>query len=133
MLSHWHDEIDTHCSIPYHTAIERRRAGEPIQYITGEAEFCGLPFRVTRDVLIPRPETEHVVEKVLEAAAAFAAPRIVDVGSGSGAIAVALASKLPSATITAFDLSLPALEIARDNAERNAVAERIRFLQRRSA
>ncbi len=129
MLSHWHDEIDTHCSIPYHTAIERRRAGEPIQYITGEAEFYGLPFRVTRDVLIPRPETEHVVEKVLEAAAAFAAPRIVDVGSGSGAIAVALASKLPSATITALDLSLPALEITRDNAERNAVAEQIRFLQ----
>jgi release factor glutamine methyltransferase len=134
ILSHWHDEIDTNCSIPYRIVIERRRAGEPIQYVTGEAEFYGLPFRVTPDVLIPRPETEHAVEKVLELAAGFAAPRIpppriVDVGTGSGAIAVALASKLPRAALTAIDLSPAALAIARDNAERNAVAERIRFLE----
>jgi release factor glutamine methyltransferase len=128
ILSHWHDAIDTHCSIPYRTVIERRRAGEPIQYITGEAEFHGLPFRVTRDVLIPRPETEHVVEKVLELAAAFTAPRIVDVGTGSGAIAVALAAKLPHALVTAVDLSPAALEVARENAARNAVAERVQFM-----
>lgn len=133
MLSHWHDEIDTHCSIPYHSVIERRRGGEPIQYITGETEFYGLPFGVTRDVLIPRPETEHVVEKVLELAASFAAPRIpapriVDVGTGSGAIAVTLASKLPNAAVTAIDLSPAALQVARDNATHNGVAERIRFV-----
>lgn len=129
ILSHWHDGIDTHCSIPYRTVIERRRAGEPIQYITGEAEFYGLPFRVTPDVLIPRPETEHAVERVLELAASLAKPRIVDVGTGSGAIAIALASKLPQATITAMDLSSAALEVARENAGRNSVAKRIRFVE----
>lgn len=139
ILSHWHDEIDTHCSIPYRNIVERRRRGEPIQYITGEAEFYGLPFRVTPDVLIPRPETEHAVEKVLELAAETAAPgippqraplrRIVDVGTGSGAIAVALASHLPDAAITATDLSAAALEVARGNSARNGVESRIRFLQ----
>ncbi len=108
---------------------ERRRAGEPIQYITGETEFYGLPFQVTADVLIPRPETEHLVEKALGLAAGFAQPRMVDVGAGSGAIAVALAHHLHEARITAVDVSAAALEIARGNAERNGVSSRIRFLQ----
>jgi release factor glutamine methyltransferase len=129
MLAYWRDEAGVECSIPYHSAIERRRIGEPIQYITGEAEFYGLPFRVTRDVLIPRPETEHSVEKVLELATGLAAPRIVDVGTGSGAIAVAVAGKLPGAAMTAIDLSSAALAVARENAARNGVADRIRFLQ----
>ncbi len=107
--------------------IERRATGEPVQYIVGEAEFYGLPFRVTRDVLIPRPETEHLVEKVIELAAGFAAPRIVDVGTGSGAIAVALAANLPPAAIAATDVSAAALAIARENSTRNGVADRIRF------
>jgi release factor glutamine methyltransferase len=109
--------------------IERRKAGEPIQYITGEQEFYGLPFRVTPDVLIPRPETEHLAEKALQLASAISAPRIVDVGTGSGAIAVAVAHHLPAAQIAALDISLPALSVARENAQRNAVSERIRFLQ----
>jgi release factor glutamine methyltransferase len=109
--------------------VERRKAGEPIQYITGETEFYGLPFRVTPDVLIPRPETEHLVEKALELAARFEHPRIVDVGTGSGAIAVALARKLPQAHITAVDISGAALDVARENADRNVVSDRIRFLQ----
>lgn len=134
MLSRWHDQIDTHCSIPYHSAIERRRRGEPVQYITGEAEFYGLPFRVTHEVLIPRPETEHAVEKVLELAARFQASRIppnriVDVGTGSGAIAVALARHLPDAAITATDLSPAALEVAGGNAARNGMEGRIRFIE----
>ncbi|MFP5248286.1 MAG: peptide chain release factor N(5)-glutamine methyltransferase [Acidobacteriota bacterium] len=129
MLAYWRDEIDTACSIPYHGAIERRRMGEPIQYIVGETEFYGLPFRVTRDVLIPRPETEHAVEKVLELAASLAAPRIVDVGTGSGAIAVAVAHQLPHAAITAIDLSPAALAIACQNAAQNGVADSIRFCQ----
>jgi release factor glutamine methyltransferase len=128
ILAYWHDEAGTECSIPYRTAIERRRAGEPIQYITGETEFYGLPFHVTRDVLIPRPETEHSVEKVLELAAKFERPRIVDVGTGSGAIAVSLAHHLFNAKITATDLSMAALDVALHNAAQNAVADRIRFV-----
>jgi release factor glutamine methyltransferase len=108
--------------------VLRRLNGEPIQYITGEAEFFGLPFRVTRDVLIPRPETEHVVEKVIELAAGMARPQIVDVGTGSGAIAVSVAAKIPSAAIAAIDISAAALDLARENAKRNGVTDRIRFL-----
>jgi release factor glutamine methyltransferase len=129
ILAYWHDEIETDCSIPYHSAIERRRNGEPIQYITGETEFYGLPFHVNRDVLIPRPETEHLVEKVIELSAAFAKPHIVDIGTGSGAIAVSLAHKLQAPAITAIDLSSTALAVAKKNATRNEVANRVRFLE----
>jgi len=122
-------EVSAEGAVAYSALIERRLAGEPIQYITGETEFYGLPFHVNRDVLIPRPETEHLVEKALSLAAEFERPRIVDVGTGSGAIAVALAHKLPDARITAIDVSPAALAIARGNAERNGVAERIRFLE----
>jgi release factor glutamine methyltransferase len=107
--------------------IERRFAGEPIQYITGEAEFYGLPFHVNRDVLIPRPETEHLVEKAMALAAEFARPKIVDVGTGSGAIAVALAHALPPAQIIATDVSPAALAVAKENAAGNGVADRVRF------
>lgn len=109
--------------------IERRRAGEPVQYIVGRTEFYGLPFRVTRDVLIPRPETEHLVEKAIALAAQYERPRIVDVGTGSGAIAVALAHALPQARITAIDLSSGALDVARDNAMLNGTAANLRLLQ----
>jgi release factor glutamine methyltransferase len=128
-MAHWEEELPDQRASNYMELIERRYKGEPIQYITGEAEFYGLPFRVTPDVLIPRPETEHLVEKVLGLASTLNAPRIVDVGTGSGAIAVALANHLPHATITAIDLSTPALDIARENAEHNCVAERINFLE----
>jgi release factor glutamine methyltransferase len=113
----------------YEKLLERRAAGEPIQYIVGETEFYGLPFAVTPDVLIPRPETEHLVEKAIELAGRFDEPRIVDVGTGSGAIAVALAYRLPGARMTAIDLSPRALAVARANAEKNGVAEQIRLLQ----
>ena len=122
-------ELSAEGAVRYYAFLERRLAGEPIQYITGETEFYGLPFHVNRDVLIPRPETEHLVEKVLALASNFGHPRIVDVGTGSGAIAVALACKLTAAQITAVDVSAPALTIARSNAERNGVASRIRFLE----
>src|ERR1035437_11071799 len=78
LLASWDEVLDAERAIRYEALIKRRLAGEPIQYILGEQEFYGLPFRVTPDVLIPRPETEHLVEKVLELAANFAAPRIVD-------------------------------------------------------
>lgn len=126
LIAHWNNPTDH--GTEFRALIKRRRQGEPIQYITGETEFYGLPFRVTPDVLIPRPETEHLVEKVLERAAGFENPRIVDVGAGSGAIAVTLAHRLPHAEVTAIDLSVPALAVARQNAEINGVAGRIRFL-----
>lgn len=128
LLAHAGDPTGSDARIQFKVLLERRMRGEPIQYITGEAEFYGLPFGVTRDVLIPRPETEHLVERVLALAAEFGHPRIIDIGTGSGAIAVALAHHLPQASITAIDLSPAALAIARENAALNAVDARIRFL-----
>jgi release factor glutamine methyltransferase len=111
--------------------LERRQTGEPLQYITGQSEFFGLPFSVGPGVLIPRPETEHLVEEVLRLAAQFSNPKlqIADIGTGSGIIAVALANALPNAKITAIDCSPQALTIARENADQNQVAERITFLE----
>ncbi len=94
LLAHTNEDFGGCTAIQYAGLVDRRRRGEPIQYITGETEFYGLPFRVTPDVLIPRPETEHLVEKVIALASEFASPRIVDIGTGSGAIAIALAHKL---------------------------------------
>ncbi|MGA3135943.1 MAG: peptide chain release factor N(5)-glutamine methyltransferase [Terracidiphilus sp.] len=129
LMAHSEDKLPATGTSQFTGLLERRFRGEPIQYITGETEFYGLPLCVTPDVLIPRPETEHLVEKVLELAARFPNPRIVDVGAGSGAIAIALARHLPHAAITAVDLSAPALSIARENAKRNGVSGRIRFLE----
>jgi release factor glutamine methyltransferase len=132
----------------YHEALARRAAGVPAQYITGHQEFWGLDLIVSPAVLIPRPETEHVVETVLglvsraesedsqdqgqvqEPRAGAPAPhelRIVDVGAGSGAIALALAKELPSAEIHATDISAEALEVARANAARHELTARIEF------
>lgn len=129
LIAHPEAKLSAAGAVRYYALIERRLGGEPIQYITGETEFYGLPFRVNRDVLIPRPETEHLVEKALALAAGFTKPRILDVGTGSGAIAVALAAHLPDASVTAIDLSRAALAVARGNAERNGVANRVRFLE----
>jgi release factor glutamine methyltransferase len=119
--------VDTQDS--FATTIARRQAGEPIQYITGEAEFFGLPFAVAPGVLIPRPETEHLVEEVIRLEGAFAEPRIADIGTGSGAIAVAVAHSLPLAHITATDVSPQALAIAKQNAARSGVENRIEFCE----
>jgi release factor glutamine methyltransferase len=113
----------------YESLLTRRVASEPIQYLTGEQEFFGLLLEVSPDVLIPRPETEHLVEAVLERVGREANARIVDVGTGSGAIAVALAHALPRARVTAVDLSPAALEVARRNAERHGLSARVTFLQ----
>lgn len=129
LLTHLDSEAAPDTAAEFHGLVERRLAGEPIQYMVGEAEFYGLPFYVTRDVLIPRPETEHLVEKALQLAAGFRRPRMADIGTGSGAIAVALATHLHEASITATDISPAAVAVARRNAERNGVADRIRFLE----
>jgi release factor glutamine methyltransferase len=128
LLAHPDEELGEKDERAAGQLLDRRLRGEPIQYITGEAEFYGLPFHVNRDVLIPRPETEHLVEEALELASRVAQPRIVDVGTGSGAIAVALSHHLRNARITAIDCSTAALEVARTNARRNGVAAKIRFL-----
>lgn len=126
-MTHLDEELAGNKAALYMELLERRGKGEPIQYITGETEFYGLPFRVTRDVLIPRPETEHLVERVIALAAGFRTPRIVDVGTGSGCIAITLAHRLPQVHITATDISGPALAIAEKNANRNGVD--VRFLE----
>ena len=106
----------------------RRRAGrEPLAYILGETEFWSLPFRVTADVLIPRPDTELLVEESLKRVVGPA--RVLDVGTGSGALAVALAHERPEWMITAIDLSPAALAIAAENAGKNGVAERLAFVE----
>jgi release factor glutamine methyltransferase len=128
LIVSWDKVLDAEDGARFAALVRRRKVGEPIQYILGETEFYGLPFTVTPDVLIPRPETEHLVERVIELAANFPDPRVLDVGTGSGAIAIALAHHLPKAVITVIDLSAPALAIARQNALRNDVNTRMRFL-----
>ena len=113
----------------FRTFVKRRLAGEPNQYITGTQEFWSLPFRVNPDVLIPRPETEVLLETVLEF---LDSPDlevdILDLGTGSGAIATALARELDAARIVATDLSMAALKVARNNAHLNQVDRKIHFL-----
>ncbi len=109
--------------------VQRRAKAEPVAYLVGHREFYGLPFRVTADVLIPRPDTETLVMEVLTLAKSLPSPRILDVGTGSGCIAVAIAANLKSAKLTAIELSEPALAIAKENAEANHVADQITFLQ----
>jgi release factor glutamine methyltransferase len=104
--------------------IERRKKREPLQYILGEWEFYGLPIFVTPDVLIPRPETEILVEETLRESGQFAdPPTILDIGTGSGAIPLALSSHLPSSMIYAMDTSAAALKVAKRNAERLGVRQ----------
>jgi release factor glutamine methyltransferase len=108
--------------------LERRLAGEPVAYILGEREFYGLGFRVTPDVLIPRPETELLVELALARIGADRPLRLLDIGTGSGCIAVTLAHLRPHARVIATDTSAAGLEVARSNARRHG-ADNIEFLQ----
>ena len=107
----------------YSRWVERRCQGEPVAYIVGEKEFWSLRFEVNREVLIPRPETECLIEEVLGCPVPEAdAPRIIDIGTGSGAIGVVLAREIPAARVVATDISSGALEVARRNAVRHGVA-----------
>lgn len=123
------DELSPDELAGFKALADRRFAGEPIQYILGEVEFFGLPLNVAPGVLIPRPETEHLVEEVIRLAQGLPAPRIADIGTGSGAISIALAHALPAAHISTVDVSEEALRIARGNARRNHVDGRIHFLR----
>jgi release factor glutamine methyltransferase len=142
MYGHPEESLDPAAAEKFRALIARRAAGEPVQYLTGKQEFWGLEFEVTPAVLIPRPETEHVVEVALarlgergikihmDTGAPRETLRVADVGTGSGCLAVALAWELPHAEVVATDISEPALEVARRNAARHGVAERVHFLQR---
>jgi release factor glutamine methyltransferase len=124
------EAVEPDAAARFEALVARRRRREPVAYLTGEQEFWSLPFAVTPDVLIPRPETELIVSAALEGAAPSARrpPAILDLGTGSGCLAVALARELPAACVTAVDVSPAALAVARRNAERHGVAERIAFL-----
>ncbi|HLG13194.1 MAG TPA: peptide chain release factor N(5)-glutamine methyltransferase [Blastocatellia bacterium] len=134
LLTRSNENVEDAAWASYSHLIARRAAGEPLQYITGHQEFYGLDFNVTPDVLIPRPETESLVERVIAVAAALpraaeCGPLIVDVGTGSGCVAVAVAVNVPSARVIATDISPSALEVARENALRHGVSSRIEFLE----
>lgn len=129
LMTHPDTELTAEQLAKFEGWVTRRARQEPVQYIVGEQEFYGLAMRVTPDVLIPRPETEHLVEALLDRVPHDAELRICDVGTGSGAIAVALAHELPRAEVTALDVSAGALAVARENAERHGVAGRVRFLE----
>ena len=159
LYSHHEEVLDPGKVEHYLHLVARRIAGVPTQYLTGRQEFWGLEFEVTPDVLIPRPETEHIIEvalarlgqgqdsswvalaeerardsqggtrAALDSAMHGAGPRIADVGTGSGCLAVALAHELPEAVVVATDISSAALAVARRNAVRHGVAHRIQFVQ----
>jgi release factor glutamine methyltransferase len=129
LLTHPERPLSESETTQFETMIARRVAHEPMQYIVGSQEFFGLSLDVSPDVLIPRPETEHVVETVLESSDPGNLVRILDVGTGSGAIAIALAHALPRSQVTAVDISAPALAIAHRNAARHGVLDRMTFLQ----
>lgn len=140
LYSHPESPVDASVAVNYFALLARRAAGEPTQYLTGKQEFWGLDFEVNPSVLIPRPETEHVVEVALKRlslrqpevntseAGEARKLRIADVGTGSGCIAIALAKELPNVEFVATDISTAALEVARRNALRHGVANRIDFI-----
>lgn len=113
----------------YREMVKRRAAGEPVAYICGEKEFMGLTFKVTPAVLVPQPDTETLVEAVIERLKGKEGARIADVCTGSGAIALALAHYLPESSVTATDISSDALEIAKQNAEALGLSERVQFFE----
>jgi release factor glutamine methyltransferase len=117
--------LGDHDAAAFHGLVARRAAREPLQYILGTEEFMGMTFQVTPAVLIPRFDTETLVREV--AARLSGAVRVADIGTGSGAIAVGLASLLPEARVVAVDISPEALSVARENARANGVADRVTF------
>lgn len=141
LYAHPEEELPSQAVELYLALVQRRSAGEPTQHLTGKQEFWGLEFEVTPDVLIPRPETEHVVEVALDRLALLEVRhgrpqqttgtgiRIADVGTGSGCIAIALAKELPGAEFLATDISPAALAVARRNAARHGVTNRVHFLE----
>jgi len=129
LITHRDEVLDDKEQRDFAEAIQRRTRREPLQYIIGNQEFWGLEFIVTPDVLIPRPETEFIIEAALKIVQDRNRPvRIIDLCTGSGCIAVSLAKELAAARVIATDASEKALDVARENSRRHGVSERIRFL-----
>ena len=122
LLAHATDELSRERADAFFALAKRRREGEPVAYLTGRREFHGLELRVTPAVLVPRPETETLVDAALERLPADRALRVIDLGTGSGAISLAIAHARPNAQVIATDVSGEALDVARDNATRLALA-----------
>lgn len=122
LTAHGDEVIGPAMESAYFALVDRRASGEPMAYVIGHREFFGREFEVSPAVLIPRPETELLVELGLNAVRDRAAPRVLDIGTGSGCIAVTLALECPQARVTAVDVSLPALELARRNASQFGAA-----------
>lgn len=122
LLAHPEQVLDAGQNAAYDTMLQRRLHGEPVAHILGEREFFGLNFKVTRDTLIPRPETELLVELALQRIPAHSRFRVLDLGTGSGAIAISIAHGRPDAEMVAVDASEAALQVARENARRLGIA-----------
>lgn len=127
LIAHPERELTAEQAAQYESLVARRAAGEPLAYLLGSAFFGGLEFAVSPAVLIPRPDTEVLVDAACRRASAWRAPRIADLGTGSGIVAIMLALRLPKAAVTAVDLSSAALAVARANAQRHGA--NVRFLE----
>jgi len=128
MIAHSPDALTDEHLQTFRAFVQRRIQGEPLQYIVGHQEFFKLDFEVTPDVLIPRPETEIIIEAALDLARNDPAPFIADIGTGSGCLAISLLHELRGARAIATDISLNALRVARRNAERHNVLDRLAIL-----
>jgi release factor glutamine methyltransferase len=132
MLLRWEEPFPQQRSMEWHDLLKRKAAGEPVQYIIGHQEFYGLDFQVTPAVLIPRPETELLVEQVIQRGNQLwpnGTPKLVDIGSGSGAIPISIVVHCPLWQVCSSDISLAALDVARANAKLNGVEAKIEFTQ----
>jgi release factor glutamine methyltransferase len=129
LMAHDGDTVDDFAAEAFHKLVLLRHDGEPVAYLLGRREFHGLDFRVTPDVLIPRPETETLVDAALEKLDATPGRKVLDLGTGSGCVAVSIAHERPFAQVTAVDFSVAALGVARSNA--TALGQKIEFLQGR--
>lgn len=129
LLAHGEENLSPNDFERYQRLVARRAAGHPLQYLTGHQEFFKLDFEVTPDVLIPRPETELIVEVGIEILRDQVNPSFADLGTGSGAIAISLLQELPRARAIAVDVSPAALEVAKRNAERHRVIDRLRLVK----
>jgi release factor glutamine methyltransferase len=128
LIVNFSEELSSEMLELFDRLLERRAEGEPLQYITGHQEFYGLEFEVTPGVLIPRPETELIIDEVIRLAKTESPQLIFDIGTGSGCIAITLARELPNLNVIATDVSIAALRVARRNAARHRVSTRISFL-----
>ena len=129
MLAHPEHVLDPDLLVMFQSLVVRRAAGEPLQYITGHQEFFKLDFAVNPDVLIPRPESEAIVEVALEVLPTNGPSRLADVGTGSGCLAISILHELSNARGFATDISVAALAIAQRNAQTHGLADRLQLLE----